>query len=61
MRPALSRLLLPKPRVSAQATRVYYAGSLDRSGSYFEYHVVDERSVGCFAWDLNGRGDQHPS
>ena len=26
---------------------VYYAGSLDRTGSYAEYHLVDERIVGC--------------
>lgn len=38
--------------VGTEATRfapgdeVYYAGSLERSGSYAEYHLVDERIVG---------------
>jgi NADPH2:quinone reductase len=30
----------------APGDEVYYAGALDRSGSYCEYHLVDERLVG---------------
>jgi NADPH:quinone reductase len=33
-------------KLFAPGDEVYYAGSVDRSGSYAEYHLVDERIVG---------------